>query len=219
MLTTLARFQSLGGGSGVPSDRALALLRMISRHIERACKREFGYKQIPTSAPEYHEGGGYRLYLRRYPILAVEQVLCDGREESGYSVDPQDWEDGELCHPDGWPARHSRIHTLTNRPIPASLRKSIAVAYTGGYILPAYADTEDPANNPDGLPANLPEEIEQAVWESAITLANGNPAYSGLKREKTPGGAEWEWAAPTSSSPRLTPFAQSVVEEYTRIFV
>lgn len=147
------------------SARAQALIRSVSGQIERLLQRSLGWGRNTTTSPELHKGGDYRLYLVRYPVTAVERVLD---QESGQDI--TDWVDfqdlldeGILFRPAGWPARYRRAHRLTGRPIVESVDYSLAVAYSGGYVLPEFDRATDATHNPTGAQTNLPPEIEEAV--------------------------------------------------------
>jgi hypothetical protein len=95
---------------------------------------------------------------------------------------------------------------------------SLAVAYSGGYILPGYSGTTDPTNNPTGALTNLPPEIEEAVWSSVLAASRSDQAGRILRKEKTPGGWEQEWdTSVESGSAGLTRYALDLLEPYMRV--
>lgn len=217
-LTTYARLIA-GTGSSISSDRGNTLIKAISALIERECGRKFGFAIVPPESPELHKGGGSTLYLRRYPIRSVESVLVSGSEVTDWTNDPELLANGELYRPGGWSAEYLRARYLTGRPAVGSESLSISVAYTGGFILPEYSGITDAENNPDGLETDFPADLESAVWDSVISLYSLSQ-QSGriLKREKTPGGGEWEWSVTDTQAkrPTLTPFTLALCEAYTR---
>lgn len=161
---------------GGASDRVLRLINAVSQRIENYLRRQLGRKTFSTEDPELLQGsGGQWLFLSRWPIEAVEEVLVDGVEVEFGRSDEYDLK-GMLHSADGWPRRVGSDQ-LTGEP-QGNRAYNVSVAYTGGYRLPNDIPSEG------DIP--LPADIELAALNE-IVLAYRAPRHH-VTSEKTPGG-------------------------------
>lgn len=159
-----------GGGA---SDRVLRLINAVSQRIENHLHRALGRKVFTTEDPEQLAGsGGPWIFLSRYPIEAVEEVLVDGSEFEFGRSDEYDLKG--MLQSSGWPRRTAR-DGLTGDPA-GSRAFNITIAYTGGYKLPNATG--------DGTP--LPADIESICLAECV-MAYRAPRHF-ISEETTAGG-------------------------------
>lgn len=213
-LTTYSAVNA-AAATGVPQLRIEHLIEVVSSQIERECGRSFGYKQFSTSAPESYYGvPENKLFLKRFPILAVEQVKINGSIVTDWTADAEQLEEGALFRLYGWP-RYGLVYAdLTADSDPKYQERPITVAYTGGFILPQFSKKVDATNNPDGLAATIPADLEEAAISSVLNLATRGTQPDNLKSETTPGG--WSQTFDTSLNLRqvLTNTTLELIEPY-----
>jgi len=197
-LTTVARVREAGALSVDDSQVELSI-GAVSIEIEKMLGRRLGYRKALTSAPERYQGTGQQsLFVRRWPILAVERVqirqstLSTAEDVTDFLDDPDFLERGELWRDYGWPKIMGVHSDLTGDPNPSVRGYPIELAYTGGYILPQFNAITDAINNPGGLAFSLPPNIELACIDSVLWFAQPSTP-EGLRAERTAGGWSEEW--------------------------
>lgn len=189
-LTTVDRLTK--AFDGLEDDDAAMLINVASELIGDYLSRSLGFAIVPTSAPLLLPGSGsLELYLPRWPIRSVEQVLEYGSEVTDYTVVDQK----ALYRRAGWPIYAQCSGRLVADPDPRLVERSISVAYTAGYILPQWDGIPDAANNPAGAASDLPFKYQQAcLWACLDWLEGPTP---GLIGERTPGGWSQQWLMTT----------------------
>lgn len=197
-LTTVERVRDAGLLSAEDSQVELAI-GAVSLEIEKMLGRRLGYRKASTSAPERYQGTGQQsLFVRRWPILEVEQIqvrqslLATAETVTDFLNDPDFLERGELWREHGWPKVMGVHADLTGDPKPSQSAYCIELAYTGGYILPQFNAVTDAVNNPSGLAFTLPPNIELACIDSVLWFAEPSTP-EGLRAERTAGGWVEEW--------------------------
>lgn len=213
-LTTYARVIAVRS-SALPQARIEQLIEVVSLAIQEELGRYFGFRRYTTVAPERYRGTGRReLFTRRWPIRAVEEVRENGGLVTDWINDPDWLAKGKLYREAGWSATAAAYGDLTRDPNPSAIDYSITLAYTGGYILPQYNAAPDATHNPAGAPSDLPPDVQEACALAVLYNAHDRPT-AGLKRERTPGGWDQEWA--TSSKTQrivLPPETLDMLESY-----
>lgn len=169
--------------------------------------RSLGFAIVPTSAPLLIPGtGDLELFLPRWPIRSVEQILENGSPVTDYVIlqpesgDPEDKKC--LYRTAGWSVYAQCSGRLVRDPDPRLVERSLAIAFTAGYILPPWDGIPDATNNPTGAASDLPYRFQQAtLWACQDWVERPTP---GLMGERTPGGwsQQWQMAEPPVLSAR-----------------
>lgn len=169
-----------------PADRIVRLINSVSQRVENELKRQLRRKTFTTEDPEQLQGGGGMwLFLSRWPIESVEEVLVD---ESAWTYGQSDeWDQkGLLQSASLWPRRQRR-DPLTG--VGGGERAfNVTVAYTGGYKLP----------NDEGEGTPLPADLEQVVLNEVV-LAYRAPRHF-VTEEQTAGGRRIKYGSTGSSA-------------------
>ena len=186
-LTTPERARVLGPGLAAVNDLSLIMaINSVSAAAARYVGRPLHQILVKEEDPEFLRGQGRSiLQLRAYPVVAIESVTVDGQAVEDFSQASQWLKRGQLYRESGWPWSVPRHCDLTGDPDFARARFNVAVAYRGGYISPAQ-DLED------GEP--LPDEIELVMLREIGDLLSGARNTGRIRREKTAGGYEVEFA-------------------------
>lgn len=207
LTTAAAVYDELGiaipvGGA---SDKVKRLINAVSARIENHLRRELQRKVFTTGAPELLQGsGGPWLFLGRWPIEDVEQVLVEEQAVEFGRSDEFDAK-GMLQSTAGWPRRTGRS-TLTGDSH-GSRAYGIAAAYTGGYRLPNDAAVVGSID--------LPADIEQVCLDE-IVMAYRAPRHF-ITEETTAGGWRRKYAdAGQNSRSALMKISQEVLRVYKR---
>ena len=119
------------------------MINAVSEQVEAYCGRHFE----KADYIELYQGDGTDLlYLKQYPLIAVDAVVVDGEtlDVAEYTA-----QDSTLYCSDRW--------TDTGK-------KDIQVSYSAGYVLPK---DEDPG--PPAVERTLPYDLEDAVIELVAT--------------------------------------------------
>lgn len=200
----------------VPQARIEHLIGVVSLAIQKELSRPFGYRRATTAAPERYQGTGDRsLFVKRWPIRAIEEIKENGSTITDWLNDPDFLAGGRIYREAGWPRRAAAFPDLTRDPNPGAVNYSITLAYTAGYILPQYHNTLHVDHNPAAAPADLPPDVEEACIQAVFWNAGDRPT-SGLKAERTPGGWQQEWATGGSGATKivLPPETLDLLEPY-----
>lgn len=141
------------GVSTLAMDNIIFCINAFSGYIETQTGRKFGRRRYQ----ERYEGtGGQKLILNHYPVKKIHSIKDLAR---GWDIGKSEYwmedggETGIIYRDGGWP-KSGYPSGLANDL--AMARKSIAVSYTAGYILPKDG-TED-------APSDLPYDLQHAVW-------------------------------------------------------
>lgn len=185
-LTTPERARVLGTMPNVDEYTLVMAINSVSAAAARYVGRPLHQVVVTEDDPELLQGRGRAvLQLRAYPVVAIESVTIDGQVVEDFSSASQWLRRGQLYREFGWPWSVPRHGDLTGDPDFARARFNVAVAYTGGYISPAQdADVGEP----------LPDEIELAILREVGDLLSGARNTGRIRREKTAGGYEVEFA-------------------------
>lgn len=204
-LTTPDRARVLGPGLANVEDLALVMaINSVSAAAARYVGRPLHQVVVTEDDPELLQGRGHPvLQLRAYPVVAIESVTIDGHVVEDFSSASQWLRRGQLYRESCWPWSVPRHGDLTGDPDFARARFNVAVAYTGGYISPAQ-DLEDGEL--------LPDEIELAILREVGDLLSGARNTGRIRREKTAGGYEVEFAM--SAVVSLSRESQDVLSGY-----
>lgn len=186
-LTTPERARVLGPGLANVDDLTLTMaINSVSAAAARYVGRPLHQVAVTVDDPELLQGCGRPvLQLRAYPVLSIESVTIGGHAVIDFSTASQWLRRGQLYRESYWPWSVPRHADLTGDPDFARARYNIAVAYTGGYISPAQ-------RREHGEP--LPDEIELVVLREIGDLLSGARNTGRIRREKTAGGYEVEFA-------------------------
>lgn len=228
-LTTPERVRLESGTTG--DDELLTrLINMVSGRVAKFCGREFGLQVLTPEAPELHAGSGSsELYVRHWPIRSVEEIRISSQEIhveviSSTTVIPPtgdtvfrcaDWDRiGMLYYPAGWACWARMFGDLAGGPNLSrdSLYHTITLAYTGGYVLPAFDGQADAIHNPDGDPADVPDDLEGAVV--AEVLRRLLRPTRDLVEERTAGGWSQKWATGRGTESFFSPDNMEVLRGY-----
>jgi len=185
-LTTVAKI--LKGSDSLDEDDAAFLINVASELIEAELSRPLGFAIASPSAPLRIPGTGtLELFLPRWPVRSVEQVLENGAEITDYEL-----VDGKaLYRTAGWPVYAQCSGRLVRDPDARLVERSLSIAYTAGYILPQWDGIPDADNNPTGAACDLPYRFQQScLWAIQDWLEGPLP---GLIGERTPGGWMQQW--------------------------
>lgn len=214
-LTTTAAVQA-AVGSVYATARIEQLISAVSAAAERFCGREFAYKALTTSNPEYYHGNGRtHLFLRRYPILTVTRVRINGTAVTDYETTASLLEQGALHRLAGWPMSVGTFGDLTGDPDVSQQGYPVDVVYTAGYILPQYGGGTNVTYNPAAAARDLPYDLEEAIIRG-VSEVLARPSSS-LTSESTAGGWRRTWGsssrqgASSGSESILTPEVQSLL--------
>ncbi len=204
-LTTPERARALGTGLREVGENSLAFaINAISQAMARYVRRPLHQITTAVGSPELLQGYGREtLHLRCYPVVEIFSVHVDGHEVADFETNPQFLEVGQLYREAGWPMSVPRHNDLTGDPDFSRPRFNVAVSYTGGYATPAQ-DLER------GEP--LPDEIELALFREIGDLLSGARNTGRIRREKTAGGYEVEFAM--SGTVSLSRESQDVLSGY-----
>lgn len=208
-LTTPDRVRLESGTSG-DEELLNRLINIVSSRVVRSCGREFGFKIFTSDVPELHAGSGSaELYVRRWPIRDVQEVRISSQVIpveliSGSTAIPPtgdtvfrcaEWDRiGMLYYPSGWACWAQRWGDLAGGPNLSrdALYQTIALSYTGGFILPQFDGVEDADHNPDGAATDIDDDLEGAVVAEVIRRLQ-RPTRD-LVEERTAGGWSQKWA-------------------------
>lgn len=209
LTTTTAVYEELGlAVPGTPSDRVIRLINAVSQRIENHLRRQLQRKEFTSEAPEMLQGsGGPWLFLSRWPIESVDEVLVDESSETGFGRSDEYDLKGMLQLPSGWPRRQGR-DSLTGDP-GGSRAYNVSIAYTGGYRLP-----NDAPPDPD-TSLDLPADIEQVCLDE-IVMAYRAPRHF-ISEEATAGGWKRKYVdAGDSSRGVLMKISEESLRPYKR---
>lgn len=186
-LTTPERARVLGPGLANADETALTMaINSVSAAAARYVGRPLHQLVVTEDDPELLQGRGLAvLQLRAYPVVAIESVTIGGQTVDDFSKASQWLTRGQLYRESCWPWSVPRHCDLTGDPDFSRARFNVSVAYTGGYISPAQ-DLEH------GEP--LPDEIELVILREVGDLMSGARNTGRIRREKTAGGYEVEFA-------------------------
>ena len=174
------------GLSDVAEHTLIMAINSVSAAAARYVGRPLHQVVVTAEDPELLQGHGRAtLQLRAYPVVTIESVTISGQAVEDFSTASQWLRHGQLYLESGWPWSVPRHCDLTGDPDFSRARFNVAVAYTGGYISPAQdlADGE-----------LLPDEIELAILREVGDLLSGARNTGRIRREKTAGGYEVEFA-------------------------
>ena len=148
------------------------LIRRVSDAIVTACGRPFAQAKVTETFPG--DEATQVLLLSLTPIVSVDAsgVVIDGVVVSDATI--QDARAGFLYREAGWPTKHARRAPLTGDIIPGTAAPSIAVTYTGGYVL----ETFD-AGTPD-----LPGVIETLALDMVADRYKARGRDRGITQER-----------------------------------
>lgn len=204
-LTTPERVRVLGTGLREVGENSLVFaINAISQAMARFVRRPLHQVTTPAGSPELLQGySRATLQLRCYPVVEIVSVEVSGSPVTDFSRNPQFLQDGQLYREVGWPMSAPRYNDLTEDCDTSRPRYNIAVSYTGGYVTPAQ-DLE--------LGEPLPDEIELALFREIGDLLSGARNTGRIRREKTAGGYEVEFAM--SGTVSLSRESQDVLSGY-----
>ncbi len=144
------------GDEGVDTlamDNIIFCINAFSGYIETQTGRKFGRRKYQ----ERYEGtGGQKLILNHYPvkrIYSIKDLACGGNIGKDEYWLEDGGESGIVCRDGVW-TKSGPPSGLANDL--AMARKSIAVSYMAGYILPK--------DGTEGEPSDLPYDLQHAVW-------------------------------------------------------
>lgn len=186
-LTTLPNVKGVLGLDMSEDAYILQRIRRISSAIERHCRRVFARETVTETLPG---NGRTLLLLSRTPIVSISSLTIDGDAQTApddYSI--RDREVGSLFREKGWPSSEYDRGSFTPQGS-NQFKESISVTYVGGYVLPSFADVDDPVT--------LPPEIEDAAIEIFKTWDAGRTRDPNLLSERI-----GDWAATYGSSTRI----------------
>lgn len=197
-LTTVAKLTK--ACEGLDDEDAAFLIDVASELIRKHLSRSLGFKVTSPEAPLLIPGtGDLELFLPRWPIRTVEKVAEYGNEITDYVIlEPEsgELEDKKILYRTaGWPVYAQSSGRLVRDSDPRLVERSLAIAYTAGYILPQWDGIPDPEHNPAGAAADLPSRFQQAcLWACQDWVDGPTP---GLIGERTPGGWSQQWLMTT----------------------
>ncbi len=216
-LTTVAAVNE-AAPTGATTARLEQLIAAVSEHFARLVGVDgFGLRAFPVEAPDVYQGTGrHHLILRRFPVVAVQEVRLDGAAITDYSLTSDLAEQGILYRASTWPALAPSRAPLVGDPdlTPGSLAYNVSVAWKGGYILPQFGGVVDATHNPTGAARSLPYDLEEAcISEVLLRVVRPVP---GLRQERTPGGHATTWSEDVDFVSRET---RAVLNQYRRLWV
>jgi len=142
-------------------DRATRLINVASDAIEGFCDRRFGRRVVTGEL--YDPIGSNRLLLARSPVVSIQQIVVDGTVVLAGEYEIEDAERGWLWRDHGWFVSERMVAgSASGTVIPNSSKRTIAVDYTAGWILPK--DDAELAQR------DLPYDLEQACIDTVASL-------------------------------------------------
>lgn len=168
-LTTVARYKSFAGISGVTQDTKIEyIINIVSDWVETFCDRRF----IKTTyTEEIYDGNGYsKLLLRNYPVDSSSAFQIDERD-SDFNDNHWSLVDSEFYFTD-LNAGIVECIGRTFREVPQKYR----ITYTAGYLF-------DNVTGVTTLESAGIGDLEYAVWKLITNVIQKGGNVSGIKAE------------------------------------
>lgn len=125
-IVTLAEAKDVIGIADAIDDVALSLMMEgLEGRFDSSCQRRFLYKE---DVSEILDGGYSSIFLERFPIASVSQIVVDGDQEWGEAASVLDSDDYLVIN-----KRGSLIYGRGNTQWPAG-KQCIQVTYSGGFF-------------------------------------------------------------------------------------
>ncbi len=164
----------LSGSSGIGSSDDALLARLIT-DVSGAIMAYLGRPSLtPRSFVERLDGDGKtRLFLRRYPVLAINSLLIDSQAVTSVPVPTagSPCDNGYLLEPwDGLPPGRLQALDVFGTCFHHG-RQNVVVGYTAGYAVTAESATVPAAPGPYSVTAAVP--FGPWASDSGVTYANG----------------------------------------------